>query len=265
MTKRFFVFLLISGLTIICSCVTTPVTGSRALILIPFSQEMQLGEATYRDFLNKERTNIDKDPKIKAVATRIMRDLAQKSDMPNLNWEVTVIKYEEANAFCLPGGKMVVYTGILPLCKNDAGLAAVIGHEMAHAVARHGAQRMTQQLLVGLGLSIADLSLKNPKYKDLIIASLGAGATVAITLPYSRDNEYEADEIGTIYMARAGYDPNEAVALWQRFSKAGGNRPPEFLSTHPYSENRVVKLKSMMPRAMLEYEKSKKYGLGPNL
>lgn len=263
--SRSHLFLAITVLLAICSCVTTPITGKKSLILIPFSQELQLGQDAYKQFLSTERKNVNKDPKINAMVNRITRELARKSDMPNLAWEVTVINSSEANAFCLPGGKMVVYTGILPLCKNEAGLAAVIGHEMAHAVARHGAQRMTQQLVMNLGLSAASLSLQNSKYKDLIIASLGAGSTVGILLPYSRDNEYEADEIGTIYMARAGYDPHESVVLWQRFAKSGGSRPPEFLSTHPYSEKRAQKLKELIPRAMLEYKRSKKYGTGTNL
>ena len=260
------IYLLVTALLLsVLSCVTTPITGKKSLVLIPFSQEVQLGEDAYRDFLSKEKKNINKDPKINSMVARITKNLASKSDMPNLRWQVTVINSKEANAFCLPGGKMVVYTGIFPLCKNEAGLAAVIGHEMAHAVARHGAQRMTQQMVLNLGLSAASISLKNSQYKDLIIASLGAGSTVGVLLPYSRDNEYEADEIGTIYMARAGYDPHEAVSLWQRFSKSGGERPAEFLSTHPYSEKRAVALKNLIPRAMQEYDKSKKYGTGSNL
>jgi metalloendopeptidase OMA1, mitochondrial len=265
MYKKFFYFLLITVLMYIVSCTTTPITGTRSFILIPFSQEVQLGQEAYSEFLSEQKANINKDPKINEMVSRITKNLAMKSDMPNLKWQTTVINSKEANAFCLPGGKMVVYTGILPLCKNEAGLAAVIGHEMAHAVARHGAQRMTQQLVLNLGLSVASVSFQNSKYRDLIIASLGAGSTVGILLPYSRDNEYEADEIGTIYMARAGYDPNEAVNLWKRFAGMGGSQQPEFLSTHPYSQNRAQRLSSLMPRSMAEYKKSPKYGLGSAL
>lgn len=265
MNKKVFFSLVVTALLGVSSCVTAPITGKRSLILVPFSQELQLGDQAYREFLSSERQNISRDPKINATVLKITKNLAMKSDMPNLSWQVTVINSKEANAFCLPGGKMVVYTGILPLCKNEAGLAAVIGHEMAHAVARHGAQRMTQQLILNTGLSAASLSLGNSQYKDIIIASLGAGSTVGILLPYSRDNEYEADEIGTIYMARAGYDPNEAVALWKRFAALGGSKQPEFLSTHPYSEKRAEKLRQLMTRAMSEYQRSVKYGQGASL
>jgi metalloendopeptidase OMA1, mitochondrial len=260
-------FLFLFFLIIISSCVTTPVTGKKAFIAIPFSQEVQLGESAYRDFLQKERANINNDRELNQLIKRVGMRIARASDLPNLNWEFKLINSKEANAFCLPGGKVVIYTGILPICKTEAGLAAVIAHEVGHAVARHGAQRMSQQIALSSGLSLASLSFDNSKYRDLILASLGAGMTVGLVLPYSRDNEYEADEIGTIYMARAGYDPNEAVSLWERFSrKYGPGQSPEFLSTHPYSQNRSKRLKEqVLPRAMLEYHRSKKYGAGVNL
>lgn len=259
-------FTTFASLFLFSSCVTTPVTGKQAFVLIPFEQEKKMGEDAYRDFLSKERSRISKNTKVNSVVRQVSQRLARVSDMPDLKWEVTVIESKEVNAFCLPGGKIVVYTGILPVCKNEAGLAAVIAHEMAHAVARHGAQRISQQLGLSLGMSIASLSFKDSKYRDVILAGFGAGATVGLILPYSRDNEYEADEIGTIYMARAGYDPNEAIKLWQRFSKLEGGRQAEFLSTHPYSENRASRLKKeVIPKSMQEYNRSKKYGLGENL
>jgi predicted Zn-dependent protease len=263
----FRVFFLSLILIVASSCVTTPVTGKRAFIVVPFSQEVELGNSAYRDFLNKEKANISSDPKMNEVVRRVALRIARASDMPNLNWEFKVINSKEVNAFCLPGGKIVIYTGIMPICKTEAGLAAVIAHEVAHAVARHGAQRISQQVALSSGLSLASLSFDNSKYKDLIIASLGAGMTIGVVLPYSRDNEYEADEIGTIYMARAGYDPKEAVALWERFSRQyGTGQTPEFLSTHPYSDNRSKRLKQeVLPRAMVEYERSPKYGAGVNL
>ncbi len=255
--------ILFFSLTILLSsCITAPVTGKKSLVLIPFDQEVQMGTDSYKDFLSKERNNINRDPKVNALVKQVATRLIRVSDMPNLSWQITVINSKEVNAFCLPGGKIVVYTGILPVCKDEAGLAAVLGHEMGHVVARHGAQRITQQLGLNLGMSLASVTFANSQYRDTIIAGLGAGATVGILLPYSRDDEYEADEIGTTYMARAGYDPNEAVVLWQRFSKMEGARQPEFLQTHPYSEKRASRLRSLMSRIMIEYQKSPKYGLG---
>jgi predicted Zn-dependent protease len=183
--------------------------------------------------------------------------------MPGLQWEFNVIESDEANAFCLPGGKVAVYTGILPLAQTEAGLAAVIGHEVAHAVARHAGERMSQALLVNLGLSVADISLQNSQHRPLIMAALGLGANVGVLLPYSRKHEAEADEIGTRYMARAGYDPREAVLLWQRFAKAGGPRPPPFLSTHPAPESRAQELEGIAQRALKEYDSApQRYGRG---
>lgn len=247
------------------SCITAPVTGKKSFVLLPFDQEVQMGQDAYSDFMSKQKNNINRDPKVNALVKQVATRLARVSDMPNLKWEFTVINSKEVNAFCLPGGKIVVYTGILPLCKDEAGLAAVLGHEMGHAVARHGAQRITQQLGITLGMSLASVTFKNSKYQDVILAGLGAGATIGILLPYSRDDEYEADEIGTTYMARAGYDPKEAVVLWQRFSHMEGQRQPEFLQTHPYSEKRASRLKSIMSKIMVEYKKSPQYGLGENL
>jgi predicted Zn-dependent protease len=244
---------LIFLLVILSSCATTPVTGKRAFILVPFSQELNLGSQAYREFLSKERRNVSTDRRITRIVKRVAMRIAKQSDMPNLKWEFTVIRSKQMNAFCLPGGKIVVYTGILPIAQNEAGLAAILAHEIGHAVARHGAQRMTQHLVLNAGLSAASLSLKDKKHKNLILASLGVGANVGVILRYSRKHEYEADEIGQIYMARAGYDPREAVNLWKRFSKHGRS-DPEFLSTHPHSPNRANRLNQILSKAMQEYK-----------
>ena len=165
----------------------------------------------------------------------------------------------QVNAFCLPGGKIVVYTGILPLTQTEGALAAVMGHEMAHAVARHGSQRLlrtslAQTFLVGANFSMGNL---DPQQRQMLMAALGAGAQYGVLLPFSREHETEADELGLIYMARAGFDPHEAISFWERMSKAGGAQPPAYLSTHPSHSRRIQDLEAFMPRAMQEYEKAR--------
>jgi predicted Zn-dependent protease len=172
-------------------------------------------------------------------------------------WEVTLFDSKDVNAFCLPGGKMGVYSGIIPVAKNNAALAAVMGHEVAHAVAQHGAERVSQSLIVSGTLIAADVAMKDSKHRQSILAALGLGAQVGIMMPYGRTQESEADEIGLEYMARAGYDPREAVGLWERMAALGGS-PPEILSTHPDPRNRAKALQELMPAAMKIYEKSVK-------
>mgnify|MGYP001814795979 FL=1 len=197
---------------------------------------------------------------------KVGRNLARVSDMPNLNWEFKLIESPQRNAFCLPGGKVAVYTGIMEVAKNEAGLAAIMGHEIAHAIARHGAERMTQAMLVNTGLSMADVSLQNSENRELILAAIGLSANVGLLLPYSRKHETEADNIGTLYMARAGYDPTEAVALWQRFAEAEQARVPAFLSTHPPSRERAEALRTIAKQAMAEYQRvPNPYGKGEPL
>jgi metalloendopeptidase OMA1, mitochondrial len=265
MNKLYMVFSTVFLYVSFFSCTTTPITGNKSLILVPFSQELALGSQSYKEVLGKEANNINKDPRVNAIVQRVAMRIAKVSDMPNLQWEFTVINSKEMNAFCLPGGKIVVYTGIFPVAGNEAGLATVLSHEISHAIARHGAQRMTQGLILTAGLSAASLSLENNKYKDLIIASIGAGATVGIVLPFSRKDEYEADEMGFIYMARAGYNPNEAVLFWNRFANMAKSSSPEFLSTHPISEHRSERLNSYLGRAQQEYARSPQYGSGERL
>jgi predicted Zn-dependent protease len=164
-----------------------------------------------------------------------------------------------ANAFCLPGGKIVVFTGILPYAKTEAGLATVMGHEMAHAIARHGSQRllrssMAQTVMMGASFSIGDM---DPQQRQAVMAALGAGAQYGVLLPFSRDHEAEADEMGLIYMARAHYDPRESISFWERMSESGGRTPPEFMSTHPAHETRIERLRAAMPKAIAEYERAK--------
>ncbi len=257
-------FLMILLLVFVQSCATVPHTQRRSLILVSPGQETAMGEQAYREILSQEKLSQNK--KWVLIVDKVGRNLARVSDMPNLNWEFKLIESPEKNAFCLPGGKVAVYTGIMEVAQNEAGLAAIMGHEIAHAIARHGAERMTQVLLLNMGLSMADVSLQNSEHRELILAAIGLSANVGLLLPYSRKHETEADNIGTIYMARAGYDPNEAVALWQRFAEAEQARVPAFLSTHPPSLERAEALQSIAQQAMAEYQRvPNPYGKGEPL
>ena len=184
--------------------------------------------------------------------------------MPNLKWEIKLIESDQKNAFALPGGKIAIYTGILSVAKNEAGLATVMSHEIAHVIARHGAQRMTQQMLLQGAMIGAGLSMKNRTQRNIVLSALGVGVLYGFTLPFSRLHESEADQIGLIYMAKAGYDPNEAISFWQRFSQIKGDKgPPEWASTHPADLTRMQGLRSYLSRAKYEYQNVKvKYGLG---
>ncbi|MBI4382601.1 MAG: M48 family metallopeptidase [Nitrospinae bacterium] len=250
------------SLLLVLSCVTTPVTNREALILIPYEQELSLGKQAFKELTEKEKESAD--PRLNELVRKVARRIAAVSDMPDLEWEFKLIDSPVQNAFCAPGGKVVVYTGILPPAANEAGLAAILGHEVAHAIARHGAQRMSQQLILTGILATAAISLENDKDHDLIMATLGLGATYGAALPFSRMNESEADEIGLVYMARAGYDPNEAVNFWKRFAaQKGPDQTAEFLSTHPSDETRIKDLQKLIPNAIKEYDKSMpQYGLG---
>lgn len=258
--KRWIPVILICSLLL--GCVTTPVTGRRSLVLIPFEKEVALGEEAYREILKKEK--ISQDPQLTEIVERVGRQLAAVSPMSNLEWEFTLIESEKKNAFVLPGGKVVIYTGILPVCANEAGLAAVMGHEIAHAIARHGAQRMSQSLLITGLLAITSTSISDKKNKDAIMGALGVGTMVGLTLPFSRSNESEADEIGLILMAKAGYDPREAERFWSRFNKMKqGSSPPEILSTHPTDARRLEDIRRLLPEPDRIYRKNPlKHGLG---
>ena len=252
------------SLAFIFACVAIPDSDRAAFIVIPFSQEVAMGKQAYTDILSKEKetTNVV----LKEMVERVGRRIAAVSAMPNLEWEFKVIESEQKNAFALPGGKTAIYTGILPVCLNEAGLAAVLGHEIAHVTARHSGQRMSQQFLLMGALSVAQVSLSNNNQREAILGALGVGAMYGIQLPFGRGNESEADNIGLKYMARAGYDPREAVVFWVRFSKEkGGKAPPEFFSTHPSDNTRIRNLERNLPRVMADYRASKiKYGKGKN-
>ena len=252
-------------LAFIAACVTTPESGKQAFIMIPLSQEATLGKQAFGEVLKKEKES--KDARLVAITERVGRRLGAVTTMPDLEWEFKLFESEQMNAFALPGGKTAVYTGLLKICGNEAALAAVMGHEIAHVTARHGAQRITNQMVVSTLMSAATISLANKDSRAMILGGLGLGVQYGIQLPFSRGNESEADQIGLAYMAKAGYDPREAAKFWTRFSQMKqGAQPPEFLSTHPADATRIANLNRFLPRALAQYKNAKtQYGLGENL
>ena len=242
---------------------TNPETGSTHRIGMSTQQQQQLGLQAYQQTLQKEQGNvITSGPEVEQV-TRVVRRLAsaamEKSQV-QYQWRVSVIRSQEVNAFCLPGGEIVVYTAILPLAESDAGLATVLGHEMAHATSQHGAQRMLNQQLTQEALSgvAGGLSNMDPQQQQQVMAALGMGAQYGLSLPFSRDQESEADHIGLLYMARAGYDPHQAEAFWKRMdAKTGSRQPPQFASDHPSNGQRIQQIEQWMPEAEKEYDGSK--------
>lgn len=259
--------LLLSGIGLV-GCETNPYTGRKQLLMTSISQEMQMGAQAYNQVKSDPKMRASQDPReiepVKRVAARIV-EAAKRSKYAEMaqqfQWEVTVIKDDKtANAFALPGGKMAVYTGIFPMAKTEAGLAAVMGHEVVHALARHGAERMSQGQLANTALQVAGaaigLSGSNPVLGQATMAALGVGTQVGVLLPFSRKHESEADYVGILLAADAGYDPRESVALWERMAQAaGGGGPAEFLSTHPGHDTRIDQLKKWMPEAMAIYQK----------
>jgi metalloendopeptidase OMA1, mitochondrial len=246
-------------LLLLVACETAPITGRRQINFIGESQEMQLGMSEFEKM--KESTPVNRDPAINEMVQRVGRKIAAAAneDIPNAEWEFVVFDSNEANAFCLPGGKVGVYKGILPITKDEGGLATVIGHEVAHASARHGAERMSQALaaqtggqLLGVALSSAD-----PRVQSLFQLAYPIGAQVGVLLPYGRKQESEADRIGLHYMSRAGYNPEDAVAFWQRFAaynqSKGRSGGPAFLRTHPVDEVRIRQIQEWLPEAKGEH------------
>ena len=255
----------------LCSCFgcrTTPITQRRQLLLVPESQEIQMGVAAYDDV--KTKNKISTNAKYNEVVARVgqrLAEAARRQDLgTNFEWEFTVIADQTQNAFCLPGGKVAFYEGILPVCQNEAGVAVVMSHEISHALARHGGERMTQQMEVqGAGKIVQLIAQRTaPDKEQVFMTAYNAGAKYGFVLPYSRKHESEADEMGIHIMSQAGYDPNEAPKFWERFSAAkNGQATPEFSSTHPSDENRAAALRALLPKASEEYQAAPtKHGIG---
>lgn len=250
----------------IISCSTVPFTNRQQLNLLPESQMVAMALTSYDEFLkeNKLSSNKQQTIMVKNVGAKISRSvetfLKQNNKaklLDNYNWEFNLIQNDSTpNAWCMSGGKVVIYSGILPITKTETGLAVVMGHEIAHAVARHGNERMSQGLISqfgGMALQVA-IQEKPEETQALFMAAYGIGTQIGVTLPYSRLHETEADKMGLIFMAMAGYDPYEAIDFWKRMSQLGGNKPPEFLSTHPSDETRINNLKSFLPEAIKYYK-----------
>ena len=251
--------ILLALFTFLTACRSTPVTGREQLILIPESQEVQMGLTAYRDVLSKSKLSSDSE-KV-AMVRRVGERIAAVADKPDYKWEFNLIDDDKTvNAFCLPGGKVAVYTGILPVTEDEAGLATVMAHEIAHALARHGGERMTTGLLAQLGLVALDVGLavknQDPKMIEALNAAYGAAAQVGVILPFSRKQELEADHIGLLLMSKAGYDPQSALHFWERMAKLDKAKAPEFLSTHPSDEKRVQQIAKWLPEAEKEYRES---------
>jgi predicted Zn-dependent protease len=241
---------------VLVACQTAPITGRSQLLLFPEGAELQMGLDSYQQILQKAK--VSTDPRLNEQVTRVGRRIAEATGRADYQWEFKVIEDPQANAFCLPGGKVAVYTGILPITRDDAGLAAVLAHEIAHAVARHGGERLSQRMAVE-GLTLAGtqalLAGRDARIVQLVGAALGAGTTVGLLLPWSRSQESEADYLGLIYMAKAGYHPGAARDLWVRMGEAsGGSRQPEFLSTHPSPATRVSQIEAWIPEALQHYQ-----------
>ncbi len=243
---------------LVAGCKTVPVTGRKQLNFVPAGQVAQMSLAEFDKM--KQEVPINKDPAVNALVQKVGRSIAAvaQKDLPNAQWEFVVFESKEANAFCLPGGKVGVYTGILPYTKNEGGLATVLGHEIAHAAANHGAERISEQLALQTGgqLVSAALASKSAATQQMVSTAYGLGAQLGRELPHSRKQESEADHIGLIYMAQAGYNPGEALEFWKRFSAAeGSSGAPWFLRTHPVTTQRIKDLEAEMPQAMAEFQK----------
>lgn len=247
-----------------------PVTGRKSLQLVPESELLTLSFQQYDQVLKQSKLSTDANRvrMVRTVGKRVaeateafLLESGAAGKLRNYAWEFNLIEDDKTvNAWCMPGGKVGVYTGILPYTKDENGLAVVLGHEIAHAIADHGNERMSQGLLAdmgGMALSVA-LSKKPGQTRDLFMTVFGVGTSVGVLLPFSRLHEGEADRIGLVLMARAGYDPRGAIPFWERMSKQEGPRPPEFLSTHPAPQSRIAALKSYMPEALAHYKPSKK-------
>lgn len=256
--KSLLIFLTLPLLIVACS--KNAFTGRKSLNLFPNSQINQMSFAEYKSFLSENKTvasgsqvdlvrRVGND--IRSAVEVYYRANKLNADLKDFAWEFNLVDDPSVNAFCMPGGKVVVYTGILKVTQNEDALAVVMGHEIAHALANHGNERMSQQVVAQLGLTSLDLALsqKSAATRNILMQAAGAGTQVGVLLPFSRKHESEADEIGLYLMAMAGYNPAEAVPFWQRMNKMGGARPPAFLSTHPDPTARTKRLRELQGKA----------------
>jgi predicted Zn-dependent protease len=252
------------------ACTKNPVTNRREFNLVPNNEVLSLANTSYRDVISKAKisANAEQTAMVKRVGTRIetavteyMKKNNLQKELEGYNWEFNLIDDPQVNAWCMPGGKVVVYTGILPVCQGEDGLATVLGHEISHAIAKHGNERMSEGLVTqmgGVALQVA-LSNKPAATQNLFLAAYGAGSQLGVALPFSRMQESEADHMGLIFMAMAGYNPNTALEFWKRMMamSKGGQKPPAILSDHPADQQRINDIQKELPEAMKYYEASK--------
>lgn len=264
MHKVVFAAVLATG---IASCSQNAITGRNQLSLYNEADIQSMAAQQYQQFLSQNKvvsTSASKDAEmVRRVGSRLVAAINQyyanqglTKELEGYKWEYNLVDSKEVNAWCMPGGKIVVYTGLLPITQNEAALAVVVGHEIAHALARHGNERMSQaslQQLGGVALQTA-IANKSPAAQNILLSAYGIGSNVGALLPFSRKQELEADRYGLIFSAMAGYNPQEAIPLWERMkAAAGGSKPPEILSTHPAEDTRIAKLRDLMPEAMKHY------------
>lgn len=258
------IILIVAGAMISCSVV--PFTNRKQLNILPESELITMGLASYDEFMKSNPPSSDRSNSalVREVGSTISNAVEYyfaanglETRLKGYEWEYSLVSSTVPNAFCLPGGKVVVYSGLLPYTADKNGMAVVLSHEIAHAVARHGNERMSQQLLLQFGSVALNEALKNKpaETKNIYNTVYGVGAQMGVVLPYSRDNELEADKLGLIFMALAGYDPRTAIGFWERMSAAGGAKPLEFMSTHPSDSRRIAKIKAEIPEAMQYYKK----------
>jgi predicted Zn-dependent protease len=257
-------------LGILAACATVPLTGRRQLSLVDESSIQKEAVLAYQQFLGDPSTKVIKAGNNAQTVQRVGKRIASAvtqflqengyGDQYNFAWEFSLIDENQINAWCMPGGKVAIYTGILPVTQTDAGLATVMGHEIAHAIAKHASERMSQTMAAqGLGVAVdVATAEKSNTTRQVINTAYGLGGQLAL-MSYSRNQESEADRMGLVFMAMAGYDPNEAIGFWERMasakSQSGGGAPPEFLSTHPSDARRIMNIKKLLPEAMTYYKK----------
>lgn len=263
---RKFLFLIVLA-AFLGSCSRVALTGRKQLSLVPESEVLGMSFKAYKQFIDSVPLSTDQKNvalvksvgrKIATEVERYLKNNGGQDQVANFAWEFNLVRDTAVNAFCMPGGKVVVFEGILPVTQNENGMAVVMGHEIAHAVAKHSNERISQQMALQYGASLTDLLLSNKS--DITRATIGTvyglGAHFGYMLPYSRKHEHEADQLGLIFLAMAGYDPTQAIAFWERMSaKSGGGAPVEFMSTHPSDANRIAKLKEYLPEALKYYKK----------
>ncbi len=262
-TLRYTLYISLLAL-ILQACGSVPIIGRKQLLLVPDQEVLALSFQQYQEFISN--APVERNTKNAQMVERVGRRIASavetfyinngyESELKNFNWEFNLVKSKDVNAFCMPGGKIVVYEGLLPITRDEAGLAIVVGHEIAHAVAKHSNERISQQMALQYGGQIAGGLLGDNEVAQQIGGLVfGIGGQYGVMLPYSRKHEYEADELGIIFMAMAGYDPRVAVDFWTRMSQAGGSSVAEFMSTHPSDQNRIARIQEHMPKALQYYK-----------